>query len=87
MEYFSQTIWFHSQVESKGTTNDADIRPYQVLNYQIPLPPIEEQNRIVTFLKKVNQMRQAHKAQESELAQLLPSLLNKAFQGELVGEN
>jgi type I restriction enzyme S subunit len=52
----------------------------------IPLPLIEKQNRIVTFLEKVNQIRQAYKVQEAELSELLPSLLNKAFKGELVRE-
>jgi hypothetical protein len=84
LEYFSQTIWFHSQVESKGSTNYAGIRPNQVLGYKIPIPPINEQNRIVAFLEKVNQIRQSYKAQEAELSVLMPSLLNKAFKGGLV---
>ena len=83
LEYFSQTIWFHSQVEAKGSTNYAAIRPKQVLNYQIPLPPIEEQNRIVSFLEKVNQIKQNYQQQEAELNELMPSLLDKAFKGEL----
>jgi type I restriction enzyme S subunit len=84
LEYFSQTIWFHSQVESKGSTNYAGIRPHQVLDYEIPLPPIDEQNRIVAFLDKVSQIRQSYKAQEAELSALMPTLLNEAFKGELV---
>ena len=83
LEFFIQTILFHSQVESKGSTNYAGIRPNQVLNYQIPLPPIADQNRIVSFFEKINQIRQIFKAQEAELTDLLPSLLDKAFKGEL----
>ena len=83
LDFFSQTIWFHSQVKSKGSTNYAGIRPYQVLDYQIPLPSLPEQNRIVSFLEKVNQIRQTFKAQEAELTDLLPSLLDKAFKGKL----
>jgi hypothetical protein len=56
------------------------------LKLKIPNVPLAEQNRIVAFLEKVNQIRQAHKAQEAEFAELMPSLLIKAFKGELVGE-
>ncbi|MDR0658659.1 MAG: restriction endonuclease subunit S [Mediterranea sp.] len=55
-------------------------------NYEIPLPPIEEQNRIVAFLEKVNQLQLAYKTQEMELSELLPALLDKAFKGKLLEE-
>jgi len=50
---------------------------------EIPIPPIEEQNRIVELLEKINEIKQTHKEQEAELKQLMPSLLDKAFKGEL----
>ena len=83
LEYFSRTNWFFEQVVAKGSTNYAAIRPKQVLNYQIPLPPIEAQNRIVELLDKINEIKINHKEQEKELAALMPSLLDKAFKGEL----
>jgi type I restriction enzyme S subunit len=45
--YFIKTPEFFDQVSARGTTNYAAIRPSHVLEYQIPLPPLEEQQRIV----------------------------------------
>jgi type I restriction enzyme S subunit len=45
--YFIRTPGFLEQVIAQGTTNYAAIRPGQVLEYQIPLPPLVEQRRLV----------------------------------------
>ncbi len=83
LEYFSRTNWFFEQVVAKGSTNYAAIRPKQVLNYKIPLPSIEEQNRIVSVIEKLNSVKTNHSETEKELTQLMPALLDKAFKGEL----
>jgi type I restriction enzyme S subunit len=70
-------------VVAKGSTNYAAIRPKQVLNYQIPLPPIEAQNKIVSILDKLNFVKINHIEINKELSQLIPALLDKAFKGEL----
>lgn len=41
------------QVRAQGTTNYAAIRPSNVLNYEIPLPPLEEQRRIVARIEEL----------------------------------
>ncbi len=45
--YFIRTPAFHEQVAAQGSTNYAAIRPGHVLGYQIPLPPLAEQRRLV----------------------------------------
>jgi type I restriction enzyme S subunit len=45
--YFIKTPDFFDQVSARGTTNYAAIRPSHVLEYQIPLPALEEQRWIV----------------------------------------
>jgi type I restriction enzyme S subunit len=45
--YFIRTPDFHEQVAAQGSTNYAAIRPAHVLEYQIPLPPLAEQRRLV----------------------------------------
>jgi type I restriction enzyme S subunit len=59
--YYSRTAAFRDQVTARGSTNYAAIRPGHVLGYKIPLPPIEEQRRIVGrieyFEAKVNDAR------------------------------
>jgi len=68
-----------------GTSN-VSLNIDKLGNVEIPLPSLTEQNRIVAFLEKFNQIRQTFKVQEKELTELLPSLLNKAFKGKLIEE-
>ena len=86
--YFSNTFFFDNACKqaSEGSTNRKRLKIDKYENIQIPLPSIAEQNRIVSFLGKINQIRQTFKAQETELTNLLPSLLDKAFKGELFEE-
>ena len=59
LEYCLKQSWFLSQVEAKGSTNYAAIRPYQVLDYEVPLPSLPEQQRIVSRIESVK-----HKIEE-----------------------
>lgn len=47
LSYFSRTRAFRDQIEAQGSTNYAAIRPGDVLRYEMPLPPIEEQRQLV----------------------------------------
>lgn len=49
--YYTRTPAFRDQVSAKGTTNYAAIRPHHVLNYKIPLPPLNEQGRLVARIE------------------------------------
>jgi type I restriction enzyme S subunit len=59
LDYFIRTPAFREQVAAQGSTNYAAIRPNQVLEYEIPLPPLPEQRRIVARIEelasKINQ--------------------------------
>lgn len=83
--YFSNTYYFDDACKksSEGTTNRKRLRMNKFGKIQMPLPPIEEQNRIVALLDKLNTVKTIHAGTEKELSQLLPSLLDKAFKGEL----
>jgi type I restriction enzyme, S subunit len=48
--YFIRTPAFFEQVAAQGSTNYAAIRPGHVLDYTIPLPPLDEQRRLVERL-------------------------------------
>jgi type I restriction enzyme S subunit len=67
------------QVVAVGSTNYAAIRPYQVLDYRIPLPPLAEQNRIADILRAVDE---AIKANEEVIARTRD--LKKALAHELL---
>jgi restriction endonuclease S subunit len=47
LDYFIRTPAFRDQVEAQGSTNYAAIQPAHVLGYEIPLPPLAEQRRVV----------------------------------------
>jgi type I restriction enzyme S subunit len=59
----------------------------QLSSMEIPLPPIDEQHQIVSFLNtlqsKAEELRRLQDETESELATFTPALLDKAFRGEL----
>lgn len=51
--YYCRTPAFREQVTPRGTTNYAAIRPRHVLEYIIPLPPLEEQQRTVARIDRL----------------------------------
>ena len=53
LDFFIRTPFFRNQVEAQGSTNYAAIRPQDVLEYQIPLPPLPEQQRIVARIEEL----------------------------------
>jgi type I restriction enzyme, S subunit len=53
LDYFIRTPAFREQVEAQGSTNYAAIRPAHVLGYDIPLPPLAEQQRIVARIEEL----------------------------------
>jgi len=61
------------------------IRAIKAIN--IPIPPLDEQRRIVAYLDSVQarlaSLRELQSATGEELDALLPSVLDKAFKGEL----
>jgi type I restriction enzyme S subunit len=56
-------------------------------NTKIPVPPLDEQRRIVAYLDglqaKINALRELQFASGKELSALMPSILDRAFKGEL----
>lgn len=53
LHWYCQTSDFFEQVNARGSTNYAAIRPYDVLTYKVPLPSLAEQRRIVAKLDLV----------------------------------
>ena len=53
LDYFIRTPAFREQVAAQGSTNYAAIRAAHVLEYQIPLPPLPEQRRVVARIEEL----------------------------------
>jgi type I restriction enzyme S subunit len=74
LDFFICTPTFREQVAAQGTTNYAAIRPAHVLGYEIPLPPLAEQRRVVARIEAL--AAQIHEArtlrhQAAEEAEIL----------------
>ncbi len=71
----------------KGGTTVQSLMWDRVKNFEIPVPPLPEQNRIVAYLDdlqaKVDMLKRKQAEVSAELDAMLPSILDKAFKGEL----
>lgn len=80
LDWFSKTPFFFEQVSAQGSTNYAAIRPHHVLDYRIPLPPLEIQERAVQQLNSVSSIIKNQKAAiDTEFGALLSSILDETF--------
>jgi type I restriction enzyme S subunit len=75
------------QEASKQTTNLASINQRQLKAFRVFQPPLSEQRRIVSELDalqaQVDSLKKLQVETAAELDALLPSILDKAFKGEL----
>ncbi|MBI4547528.1 MAG: restriction endonuclease subunit S [Ignavibacteriae bacterium] len=64
-----------------------NISPSDIESMKFPFPPVEEQRRIIAYLdslqSKVDALKHLQAETQKELDALLPSVLDKAFKGEL----
>jgi type I restriction enzyme S subunit len=60
LDFFIRTPAFREQVGARGSTNYAAIRPAHVLEYEMPLPPLAEQRRMVARIEELTD--QIHEA-------------------------
>ncbi|MEA5504869.1 restriction endonuclease subunit S, partial [Halotia wernerae UHCC 0503] len=75
------------ELVEKSTHDTRKLETPKLLNFKIPLPPLSEQRRIVAYLEelqtKIDTMKRLREQAMTELGGLLPSILDKAFKGEL----
>ncbi|TEU14411.1 MAG: restriction endonuclease subunit S [Anaerolineales bacterium] len=75
------------QAASKQTTNLATINKRQLKAFVVLRPPLSKQHRIVAYLDglqaQVDELTALQDATQAELDSLLPSVLDRAFKGEL----
>lgn len=55
----------------------------KLMQAKVPIPDLELQKEFVDLVHKIEVLREHHKQTEKELGELMPSLLDKAFKGEL----
>jgi len=85
LDFFIRTPAFREQVAAQGSTNYAAIRPADVLGYEIPLPPLPEQRRIVAQIKElatqIDEARSLRRAAAGEREAFWPSILQATLLG------
>jgi len=59
------------------------VRPERFLNVSIPMSRIEDQKRLLAAFRGIARLRSAQQARTTDLAALMPALLDRAFKGEL----
>jgi len=88
-EYLSElfaTPWFYLQLKtlSRGVGGRRErIRPELFVELEIPMPDIERQKQAVEIFAKFPALRELQSASGEELSALMPSVLDRAFKGEL----
>ena len=75
--------------DAKGatTTKQTELGTEKLRHISLPVPPLEEQRRLVAYLDglqaQVSALKEAQAETGKELSALMPSILDKAFKGEL----
>ena len=79
LNWYSRTKEFLQQVNARGSTNYAAIRSRDVLNYRIPLPPLDEQRCIVARFDHVTGLVEERRRVFAAADRDVDALLRKAF--------
>ncbi len=85
--FFQSPDYWQQVTDEKKGTGQPNVNGQKLINIRVPVPPLDEQRRIVAYLdglqSKVNALRELQSASGEELSVLMPSILDKAFKGEL----
>ena len=88
LDFFIRTPAFREQVAAQGSTNYAAIRPAHVLDYQIQLPPLEDQRRIVMRIEgldaQIHEARTLRHLATQEAEALVAAETNALFTGDAI---
>jgi type I restriction enzyme S subunit len=90
-EYLQCGLWALNKellnLVEKSTHDTRKLETTKLLAWKIPVPPLSEQKRIVTYLDDLQSQIDSLKRMQAEISveidSMLPSILDKAFKGEL----
>lgn len=77
--WYLRTADFLQKVKARGSTNYAAIRPNDVLSYTIPLPPLDEQHRIVSKLEALSTKVDEANSLQQEIQTDAQAMLHSVF--------
>ncbi len=77
-------VWAAIAAGSKGLGNRRQrVQPDQILRHQLLLPPLDMQHKIKSVFAHTPEVQEQRQALAKELDTFLPSILDRAFRGEL----
>ena len=90
--YVINSTWFHDKLSNKAAgLAQANLKLDHVLNMEVPLPPLEEQEKIVKKIEKLFELidkKEKNDKEKDKLRTLLKEkILDSAIHGELVEQN
>jgi type I restriction enzyme, S subunit len=85
LDYFVRSGALEDQVAARGSTNYAAIRPHHVLGFEIPLPPLSEQRRIVARIEELSAKIEEARGMRQHAASAVRAVL-QAARRKLIGE-
>jgi len=85
--YFQSPSYWSQITEGKEGTGQPNMNGRKLASISVPIPPPDEQRRIIAYLdelqSRVDAVKQHQAATAAALNALLPSILDRAFRGEL----
>lgn len=81
-----KTEWFWSRLKdaTRGVGARRErTRPEQFLNIEIPVPDVVKQKEAAIIFEKIDSLKRLQAETSTEMDAMLPSILDKAFQGAL----
>lgn len=79
LEAFIRVGGLEDQVKARGTTNYAAIRPEQVMGFEVPLPPLPAQRRVVARIEELAARIEEARGLRRQAADGFESLLSSVF--------
>jgi hypothetical protein len=86
--YFQSPAYWIQIADEKTGTGQPNLNGSKLAKLKVPVPPLPEQRRIVAYLDglqaQVDALKKLQSETAAELDALIPSILDRAFRGELV---
>lgn len=85
--YFQSPTYWAQIADEKEGTGQPNLNGSKLAELNVPIPPSDEQRRIVAHLDalqaKVDALKALQQQTAAELDALLPAILDRAFKGEI----
>ena len=86
-QFFQSPAYWVQIVDAKRGTGQPNVNGKKLANITVPIPSVDEQREIVQYLTnldcKIEELKRQQAQSTKELDCLLPSILDRAFKGEL----